>query len=159
MVALRWTDIDLSNRLLCVQRNAWEGQVASPKGGRIRHVRLTAQLTTALRDGRHLRGPLVLYRDNGQPFTEGAVTWAIVRAARRAGLPGNGPHRLRHTFCSHLAMCGVAPTKIQALAGHAHLTTTQRYMHLSPAALDRAIDLLEAGTMPHSGDMVETGRA
>ena len=28
MMALEWTDIDLIKRLLCVQRNAWEGQVA-----------------------------------------------------------------------------------------------------------------------------------
>jgi integrase len=140
MIALEWTDIDLVKRLLCVQRNAWEGQVDSPKGGRIRYVRMTARLTAALREARHLRGPRVLYRESGKPFTEGAVTWAIVRAARRAGLEGNGPHRLRHTFCSHLAMRGAAPRAIQELAGHAHFTTTQRYMHLSPAALDRAID-------------------
>ncbi len=37
-----------------------------------------------------------------------------------------------------------APAKaIQELAGHADLTMTQRYMHLSPAALDAAIRLLE----------------
>jgi hypothetical protein len=37
-----------------------------------------------------------------------------------------------------------APAKaIQELAGHADLTVTQRYMHLSPAALDAAIGLLE----------------
>src|SRR4029453_17248397 len=64
MVALEWTDVDLVKRLVCVQRSAWEGQVASPKGGRIRHLRLTARLTAALRDGRHLRGPRVLYCDN-----------------------------------------------------------------------------------------------
>jgi integrase len=96
MVALEWTDVDLIKRWLCVQRSAWQGQVASPKGGRIRYVPMTNRLVAALREGRHLRGPLVLYRDTGEPFTEGAVTWAIVRAARRAGLEGSGPHRLRH---------------------------------------------------------------
>jgi integrase len=32
MIALEWTDIDLVKRLLCVQRNVWEGQADSPKG-------------------------------------------------------------------------------------------------------------------------------
>ena len=51
---------------------------------------------------------------------------------------------LRHTFCSHLAMRGAPARAIQELAGHQDLGTTQRYMHLSPAALDGAIRLLEA---------------
>jgi integrase len=153
MTALEWGDVDFTKRLLCVQRNAWEGHLDSPKGGRLRHVRLTTRLAAALREARHLRGPRVLYRQNGEPFTEGAVAWAIVRAARRAGLKGNGPHRLRHTFCSHLAMRGAAPRAIQEVAGHAHFTTTQRYMHLSPSALDGAIALLET-----RGDILETGR-
>ena len=57
-------------------------------------------------------------------------------------------HILRHTFCSHLAMRGAPARAIQELAGHQDLMTTQRYMHLSPAALDAAIRLLEAGTAP-----------
>jgi site-specific recombinase XerD len=37
-----------------------------------------------------------------------------------------------------------APARaIQELAGHMDITTTQRYMHLSPAAIDSAIRLLE----------------
>jgi integrase len=48
-------------------------------------------------------------------------------------------HILRHTFCSHLAMRGAPARAIQELAGHQDLETTQRYMHLSPAALDAAI--------------------
>ena len=46
-----------------------------------------------------------------------------------------------------------APAKaIQELAGHQDLMTTQRYMHLSPAALDAAIRLLESGIR---GEMLE----
>jgi len=59
-------------------------------------------------------------------------------------------HILRHTFCSHLAMKGAPARAIQELAGHQDLTTTQRYMHLSPAALDSAIRLLD-GTRPTQG--------
>ena len=40
-------------------------------------------------------------------------------------------------------MLGAPARAIQELAGHADLTMTQRYMHLSPAALDAAIRLLD----------------
>lgn len=43
-------------------------------------------------------------------------------------------------------MRGAPARAIQELAGHQDLETTQRYMHLSPAALDAAIRLLETGT-------------
>src|SRR5438046_8262785 len=63
-------------------------------------------------------------------------------SARRANVKP-GVHILRHTFCSHLAMRGAPARAIQELAGHQDLGTTQRYMHLSPAALDAAIRLLD----------------
>jgi len=48
---------------------------------------------------------------------------------------------------------------IQELAGHRELGMTQRYMHLSPAALDSAIRLLDQPTVLQSfGDILETGR-
>jgi site-specific recombinase XerD len=52
-------------------------------------------------------------------------------------------HLLRHTFCSHLAMRGAPARVVQELAGHSELGMTQRYMHLSPAALESAIELLD----------------
>ncbi len=70
---------------------------------------------------------------------------------------------LRHTFCSHLAMRGAPARAIQELAGHRDLSTTQRYMHLSPAAKEAAIRLLdEPPPFPDFvsgfGDIVETGK-
>ena len=66
-----------------------------------------------------------------------------VRGAQRVAGIEQGVHILRHTFCSHLAMKGAPARAIQELAGHADLSTTQRYMHLSPAATEDAIRLLD----------------
>jgi site-specific recombinase XerC len=58
-------------------------------------------------------------------------THKFVRENPGVHLNVSGCHRLRHTFCSHLAMRGAPARAIQELAGHQDLTTTQRYMHLS----------------------------
>lgn len=144
MMALEWTDVDLTKRQLCVQRSDWKGHVTAPKSGRLRYVPLTIRLATALRDHRHLRGRRILCAADGSPLRQREVQGLVLRAARRANLANGGVHVLRHTFCSHLAMRGAPSRAIQELAGHGDLGTTQRYMHLSPAALDAAIRLLDS---------------
>ena len=54
-------------------------------------------------------------------------------------------------------MRGAPSCAIQELAGHGDPGTTQRYMHLSPAARDAAIRLLDSGVSGRNfGDIVET---
>ncbi|MDP6582872.1 MAG: tyrosine-type recombinase/integrase, partial [Vicinamibacterales bacterium] len=114
--------------------------------------------TTALREHRHLRSSLVLCDDKSQPILRRTVQNWVRRAARRGKVQNSGVHVLRHTFCSHLAMKGAPARAIQELAGHADLSTTQRYMHLSPAAIEGAIRLLDQPFSDHGrGDIVETG--
>jgi len=68
----------------------------------------------------------------------------LSRAQRAAGVEETGAiHRLRHTFCSMLAAEGAPPLAIQELAGHSHITTTMKYMHLSPTTRGAAIALLD----------------
>ena len=90
--------------------------------------------------------------EQGRSLTQKMVQGRVRRAAQHAGLPHQGVHTLRHTFCSHLSMRGAPVAAIQALAGHADLSTTQRYMHLSPAALEGAIGLLERGIPDLAGE-------
>jgi integrase len=142
MIALEWSDVDLAKRQLCVRRSDWNGQVSAPKSGRIRYVPLTLRLVGAFRQHRHLRSTRVLHHDDGTALTRQQVQYRVKRAAQRASVR-EGVHVLRHTFCSHLSMRGAPARAIQELAGHSELGTTQRYMHLSPAALDAAIQLLD----------------
>jgi len=105
-----------------------------------------------------MKGSRVMYQNDGSPLTQKVVRNFMLKAARRANIANGGVHVLRHTFCSHLAMRGAPARAIQELAGHADLGTTQRYMHLSPAAVDAAIRLLEE-PVPNAafGEMLEKG--
>jgi hypothetical protein len=68
-----------------------------PKGGRDRRVPMTKRLASLLAANRHLKGPRVLYRDNGQPATRAAVSRWMAKAQKRAGLPvTRALHVLRH---------------------------------------------------------------
>lgn len=158
MMALEWTDVDFSRRQLRVQRSEWKGKVTSPKGGQPRCIPMTARLAAALRAHKHMRGPRVVCQMDGTPLTQKIVRNLARRSAERAGLVKQGVHILRHTFCSHLAMRGAPARAIQELAGHQDLSTTQRYMHLSPAAIESAVRLLEEPSpVSRFGDMLETG--
>ena len=84
------------------------------------------------------------------------VQTAVKWAARRAGVP-HRVHILRHTFCSRLAMRRAPARAIQELAGHAHLSTTQRYMHLNPAAKETAIRLLDFADAGEIGETKQGG--
>jgi len=155
MIALEWSDVDLAKRQLCIQRSDWNGEVTSTKGGRLRYIPLTIRLATALREHRHLRGLRVLCEADGKPLTRQIVQAKMKLAAKHANV-WNGVHILRHTFCSHLAMRGAPARAIQELAGHSELGMTQRYMHLSPAALDAAVQLLDARSPAEAGHHVPT---
>lgn len=160
ILALRWCDLDFERRHLNVSHSDWRGQISVPKGGRARRVPLTERLLASLQHYRHLRGSLVICEDNGEPLTKDVVQCLVKRAARLANLRETGIHILRHTFCSHLAMKGAPARAIQELAGHADLSTTQRYMHLSPRAVEDAIRLLEQPAPAQVfGEILEKGQS
>jgi site-specific recombinase XerD len=156
IVALEWADVDLERRQIRVRHSDWCGELTAPKNGRIRFVGMTERLAATLRQQRHLRSRRVLCKDDGTPLTRQGA-WSRVRyAAKRAKVP-TGVHILRHTFCSHLAMQGAPMRGVQELVGHQSLAMTQRYSHLSPAALDATIRLLEIrATSRAVGDSLET---
>lgn len=142
MMVLEWRHVDLEKRQLTVAQSEWRGHVTAPESGKSRFVPLTRRLADALRRGRHVRSGRVLTGGDGRSVIQKVVQTIVRLNARKAHVEA-GVHTLRHTFCSHLAMRGAPARAIQELAGHQDLMTTQRYMHLSPAALEAAISLLD----------------
>jgi len=83
-------------------------------------------------------GKLFLSR-NGKPLAREDL-WRIVKqAARAAHLPlaRVSPHKLRHSFATHLLQGGADLRSVQQMLGHADIATTQIYTHVDSARLKR----------------------
>lgn len=80
--------------------------------------------------------PRVFLNTLGRPLSRQSA-WAILQqAAARAGIEEHvSPHTLRHTFATHLLQGGADVRVVQELLGHASVTTTQIYTHVTIDAL------------------------
>lgn len=88
--------------------------------------------------------------DDGKPIYSKNANDALKRICKQNGLRHIGWHALRHTFASQLVMRGAPIRHVQDLMGHCSVQMTERYSHLAPADLQKAIALfkLEAPKTP-----------
>ncbi len=150
LVALRLADVQAAQAQLIVHG----------KGGKTRVVPLGDEAAAALR--RYLergRGELERQRGAGpaaaEPLREAPLLLSksgrglltsdvrrlVVKYSRLAGMDPASPHMLRHAYATHMLERGADLRAIQELLGHASVSTTQVYTHVSGAHLRRTYDL------------------
>jgi integrase/recombinase XerD len=130
-VGLRKASVDLENRVVRVVG----------KGSKERLVPLGRPGAEALRrymalgrphlDRRHR--PDLFLNARGGALTRAGAFLVLRKLADRAGLePGRvHPHLLRHSFATHLLEGGADLRSVQEMLGHADVSTTERYTHVS----------------------------
>ncbi len=114
---LSWADLDF---------NEYQGQGAIKiKHSKISHGIRTVPMSPCVRT--ELAGA-----DQSKPIVYGISLIAHEHATIRAAMglcKEFVPHSMRHTFCTLLVASGASPWEIKTFAGHASITTSERYVH------------------------------
>jgi site-specific recombinase XerD len=114
------------------------------KGGRYRTVPVTASARASLAEYKArlaaqgipaAAGP-VLLSSRGKPVGNRIIQRTVTDRLRAMGRRGkSSPHVLRHSFATHLLDHGADLMAVKEMLGHASLSTTQKYTHVSMAKL------------------------
>jgi integrase/recombinase XerD len=137
-IGLEVRDVDLKHGFLR----------ARGKGSKERIVPVGGQAATAIANYLRIGRPQMVssvtesrlfVNFRGGPLTRQGLYKIVQRHARSAGLAGKmSPHTLRHSFATHLLSGGCDLRSVQEMLGHADVSTTQMYTHLSGEDLKRA---------------------
>lgn len=154
ILALRWEDVDLTNRTIRVRRSVSESggrlREKTTKSDKVRSVPLTRRTVDALADLREWHDPapsdLVFAAARGGHYRPGLFRSRVFYpAAQDAGLDDLVPHDLRHSAITSWIENGASVVLASRWAGHSDPGfTLRRYGHLTPLHADDVLDRLDA---------------
>jgi integrase len=156
LLALRWRNLDFGLQRIHVESNYTDRHEKAPKSGLVRSTLMVDEVMVALdrlsqRECFTDPDDLVFCNEAGEHVCDWGLRRRYYRALKDAGLPRIRFHDLRHCFAT-LAVQKLPLPTVQGYLGHAHISTTMRYVHHTPATADVA--LLSEAIRGHTGDTV-----
>ena len=118
------------------------------KGGQARTVYVNQRLQTVFKDygAKHCVGKLcsapLFESQKGGHFSANTMCQLFIDIYRACGLRDASSHSGRRTYITRLANNGVGVRVLAALAGHSHISTTQRYIDVNSDQMRSAVELL-----------------
>lgn len=154
LLALRWCDLSLTDRSLEVTRAWVRNEMTSPKSRASRRtvhygLKTAAVLEEQFRVTAYKADDALVFGhpDLGTPLDPSKITDRYVKPAlKQAGItkPLQPWHGLRHTALTAFATTEKAtPSLVQARAGHAQFSITERYIHAAEVVIDGLADAAE----------------
>lgn len=134
LLALDVADIDFVSEIVRVEGKGRKERLVPVGGMAIRAIQKYRQEAVVT------NGPL--FRSiRGTRITQQAVDLMLKKYLKMSGIPFNvSPHKLRHSFATHLLDAGADLRSVQELLGHASLSTTQIYTHVTKERLKEVYD-------------------
>lgn len=139
LVAADVGDLDRGSRLLRVMGKGAKERVVpfgAPAGRALDAWLEQARDRLVTRDS----GAALFLGARGRRIDQRQVRALVHRASAAAGVDDVAPHALRHSTATHLLQGGSDLRSVQEILGHATLTTTQRYTHVTPERLRRSFE-------------------
>ncbi len=139
IVGLRRENVDRGAGVIHVSEDSKTGTRAIPLTDTVREI-LDGQV-------RQLRCPFIFVDSTGKDYTSPAtrnrISRATLAAMKQAGIEGASFHSLRHTAAAWMVQAGAGLYEVQRILGHSTPVMTQRYSHLQPEHLRRAMNKLD----------------
>lgn len=136
IVAINLEDINFNDSLIRVKGKGRKERIVPIGSKAIEAIREYLKVSSKMRNAGY---PLFLNK-YGNRITTRSVHRIVEKYKKLSGLWDMTPHSIRHSFATHMLNGGADLRSVQELLGHANLSTTQRYTHVS---MDKLMEIYD----------------